>query len=341
MGITIRDIASHCGVGVGTVSRAMNNSGYVKEETKNAILRYAEEQGWQASSLAASLKTGKTKTVAVLANTFMHYDNAETLEQIVIKLRASGYHSFVSVGRSSDFAKEELRSYLERKIDAVVIKVYYEGIEADIGKLSNAGVRVIALWGGQASPDYVNICMDHRLLGYDGMKRLTDNGHRDIAYLGYLGKPQKVCCPDEFDVDEAHKTIITGVLDAAKDAKIAMNLNSDFVSDNFGDYSNFEELLLSRKHSAFICQNARVLNEFYSCCIKYAIQIPEDVSVITLGGTEGFKGLNPSPEYFKKNTDKITDLVVEEIVSKKFQSGKEFLIPCSLIPGKSNKKAQI
>lgn len=37
--ITIKDIAKICGVGVSTVSRAINNEAGINEETKNKILQ--------------------------------------------------------------------------------------------------------------------------------------------------------------------------------------------------------------------------------------------------------------------------------------------------------------
>ena len=41
--MTIRDIAKIVGVSSATVSRVINESGYVKEETKNRILQVIEE----------------------------------------------------------------------------------------------------------------------------------------------------------------------------------------------------------------------------------------------------------------------------------------------------------
>ena len=43
MGVTIKDIAEHCRVSVGTVDRALNNRSGISEKTKNRILKAAEE----------------------------------------------------------------------------------------------------------------------------------------------------------------------------------------------------------------------------------------------------------------------------------------------------------
>ncbi len=43
MGMTIKDIAKKCGVGVSTVSRALNNHPDINPETKKMILKTVEE----------------------------------------------------------------------------------------------------------------------------------------------------------------------------------------------------------------------------------------------------------------------------------------------------------
>ena len=44
---SIRDVAKKAGVGVGTVSRALNGTGYVAEDTRAKILAIAEKLDYQ------------------------------------------------------------------------------------------------------------------------------------------------------------------------------------------------------------------------------------------------------------------------------------------------------
>jgi DNA-binding LacI/PurR family transcriptional regulator len=71
MSLTIRDIAKGCNVSIATVSRAMNESGYVKVAMKKQILDYARENGWRTSYVAQSLKKGENCTVALLVNSLV------------------------------------------------------------------------------------------------------------------------------------------------------------------------------------------------------------------------------------------------------------------------------
>lgn len=66
MAITIYDIAKQSGVSRATVSRVINNSGYVKEETREKVLKAIKELNYTPSAIARSLSTNKTNTIGVV-----------------------------------------------------------------------------------------------------------------------------------------------------------------------------------------------------------------------------------------------------------------------------------
>lgn len=64
--VTIKEIASICGVSVSTVSRAINNGDEISSETKEKILKTIDDLGYVPNQNARNLKITKTKTIAVL-----------------------------------------------------------------------------------------------------------------------------------------------------------------------------------------------------------------------------------------------------------------------------------
>ena len=64
--ITIKDIAKRCGVGVSTVSRAMNNHPDINQETKNMVMEVIREVGFVPNNSARNLKRTDAKCIAVL-----------------------------------------------------------------------------------------------------------------------------------------------------------------------------------------------------------------------------------------------------------------------------------
>ena len=64
--VTIKDIARICGVGVSTVSRAMNNHPDINQETKDMIMQAIEQNNYVPNNSARNLKRTDAKAIAVL-----------------------------------------------------------------------------------------------------------------------------------------------------------------------------------------------------------------------------------------------------------------------------------
>ena len=64
--VTIKDIARMCGVGVSTVSRAINNHPDINQETKDMIMRTIAEHNYVPNNSARNLKRTDARTIAVL-----------------------------------------------------------------------------------------------------------------------------------------------------------------------------------------------------------------------------------------------------------------------------------
>ena len=64
--ITIKDIARECGVGVSTVSRALNDHPDINPETKEKILEVIRATGFVPNNSARYLKRSETNSIALL-----------------------------------------------------------------------------------------------------------------------------------------------------------------------------------------------------------------------------------------------------------------------------------
>ena len=64
--VTIKELAKICGVGVSTISRAINNHPDINPETKAMVLQKAKEVGYVPNNSARNLKRTDSKSVAVL-----------------------------------------------------------------------------------------------------------------------------------------------------------------------------------------------------------------------------------------------------------------------------------
>ena len=66
--ITIQDIARHAGVGIGTVSRVLNDHPNVSAETRGAVQQAIEELGYRPRSAAKMLRTRKSHAIGFITD---------------------------------------------------------------------------------------------------------------------------------------------------------------------------------------------------------------------------------------------------------------------------------
>ena len=88
MAVTIYDIAKKAGVGIGTVSRAINNHPHVSPQTRERVLQIIKELKYQPHAMARGLARKRTNMIAVIVPVFTGYFFLEVLkgvQQAVIK----------------------------------------------------------------------------------------------------------------------------------------------------------------------------------------------------------------------------------------------------------------
>jgi LacI family repressor for deo operon, udp, cdd, tsx, nupC, and nupG len=64
--VTIYDIARKLNITASSVSRALNNSSHVNENTKQLIIKTAAEMNYKPNTMASNLRKGKSQTIGVV-----------------------------------------------------------------------------------------------------------------------------------------------------------------------------------------------------------------------------------------------------------------------------------
>lgn len=101
---TIADVARVAGVHKGTVSRALRGMSGVNGETRERILQVANELDFSASQLAASLATGRSRTVGIILPTLRSWYFSEIGAAASERLVRGGYRvELIHLDMDSDF----------------------------------------------------------------------------------------------------------------------------------------------------------------------------------------------------------------------------------------------
>lgn len=111
--LTIKDIARACGVGLGTVSRAINGKPGVKQEVRKKILNYVHEMGWRSNNIAGKLNSArKGKLVIFLTSLYGLFDrmNDNDITGLLLESCArEGYETLLLTGHRGECLEQSLQ----------------------------------------------------------------------------------------------------------------------------------------------------------------------------------------------------------------------------------------
>ena len=69
---TLKDVARESGLSVGTVSRILNNRGYINEQTREKVYEVMKQLNYQPNEMARSLSKQKSNTIGLIVPHIMH-----------------------------------------------------------------------------------------------------------------------------------------------------------------------------------------------------------------------------------------------------------------------------
>ncbi|MEK8130033.1 LacI family DNA-binding transcriptional regulator [Paenibacillus filicis] len=184
--VTIEDVAKRAGVGIATVSRALNNSAGISLKTKSKIMQIIEEMGFTPNTSAQSLKIRQTRQIALAVPDIRNAiipDIAWSVEQAA---KQHGYR-VVQINTLGN-ARLELETLQELKklhVDGLVIMplAYPKQLE---GLINQAGIPVSVInyskrLSKELKADIVGLArQEGRLV----MEHLLHVGRSRIAYAG-------------------------------------------------------------------------------------------------------------------------------------------------------------
>lgn len=107
---TIKDVAREAGLTVGTVSRVLNNRGYISQATRDKVYEVMKQLNYQPNEVARSLSKQKTNTVGVIVPHIVHPYFAKLISNLE---RAASERKYKILLCNSREEKERELEYLE------------------------------------------------------------------------------------------------------------------------------------------------------------------------------------------------------------------------------------
>ena len=113
---SIEMYAIKAGVGIGTVSRALNGSGYISDETKQKIMQAVEELNYKPNELAQNLFHNKSGFIGIVVTNLSHPFMTSLVKHVENNLYTNGYKCMLCEVGDNPNRIEELWKDLQRNV---------------------------------------------------------------------------------------------------------------------------------------------------------------------------------------------------------------------------------
>ncbi|KXZ13414.1 LacI family DNA-binding transcriptional regulator [Bacillus nakamurai] len=303
--VTIKDIAKLANVSHTTVSRALNGSPYIKEHTKQKILKLAAQLNYTPNVNAKSLAMQKSHTIGLfftsITNGTSHSFFSDTIKG-VNRAISEEYNLFV---RGID----DLKSYdtiSPMRYDGIILMSQSDTDNSFIYHIREKNIPLVVLNRDIDDRSITNILSNDKEGAMQAVDCLIENGHRDIAIIE--GK-------EGFKSSQQRKEgYLSSLIRHHVPIKQEYSVKGHY--DMKSGYQAMEKLMsLQSPPTAVFCSNDDMAIGAMNAVFANGIQVPGDISVIGFDDIGISQYMTPRLSTVKRPVEKISKLGAEKILA--------------------------
>lgn len=318
---TIKDVAKRAGVSVTTVSRVLNNRGYIGEATRKKVYKAMEELDYQPNEVARSLFRKKSNIIGLIVPTVAHPFFGEMTSYIETYAYSRGYKVLVCNSQLDSSKEQEYIWMLRRnQVDGIIMASH----TLDVEEYKKLELPVVA-FDRFISKKIPYVTSDNYQGGKLAVELLLELGCTTIAHM---------CGSLNLDMlaNQRHRAF----MDVAEERKVPyFTVETDI---NVFEVKKYEELLLDL-FSGHPDVDGLFLNSdimavaAMKVCSKLGKRVPEDVKIIGYDDVSIASLVSPEITTIRQPLEQMSELsvrLIEGLVDKKPVS-VENCLPVELI----------
>lgn len=270
---SIKDVATHASVAVGTVSNVLNYPDRVAEKTRNRVLNSITELGFVRNDVARQLRAGHSRTIGLIVldigNPFF-----TSISRAAEDAAAESGNAVVlgNSGHDADRERHYIDLFEEQRVQGVLISPVSD-IAERLATLTARGTKVVLVDSTSDSGQFSSVSVDDVSGGYLATKHLLDIGRRRIAFVAGPQQFHQVA-----DRLAGARRAVAEVPGATLEILQASDLTV-LAGREIGD------VLVERKSTLlpdglFCANDLLALGVIQSLTMLHSLRIPEDVALV-------------------------------------------------------------
>lgn len=334
---TLSDIAESVGVASMTVSRVINENGYVSDETREKVLQAVKEMNYRRNGLARNLKRQFTETVGLVLGDISNPYSTELARAVRETLINRGFSLFICISEHS--AKEDIvafESLANHSVDGIIVATRSnEGGDKYLNGIVESNIPVVVIGRDFQHEDVDFVSPDNLRGGFEATQHLIDLGHERIGFIGanLKGGSSLKRLQGYLKALEQHNIEI--------DERLVTGRNEDvsevpgYSTEEIGFEGMKRLLSLPKPPTAVFARNDFTAIGAMSAIKEAGLRIPEDIAIV--GFDDISLAVRTSPplttvrQPMRLEGQLAAEMLLERIEGREKYSRRERILNCELI----------
>lgn len=307
---TLKQIAKELGVSVSTVSKALNDSPEISEQTKVKIKEYAKLKNYKPNVIGLNLKNRKTKTIGVIIPNILNSFFAKVFSGIEKVADKKGYNVITCISNES-LEKEihTLEMLSNGTIDGFILSVSEEAQKLQdynhFSEIINDGTPIVMFDRIADEVDCDKVVVDDFDSALNSTQHLINLGCKNIALISSV---------DNLSVG---KLRADGYLKALKDNNIPVNEKIILRTDSEEDMKDKIDAIFDNKIDGIFALDENDSVAALRVSLKKGYRVPEDISIIGFAdGILASRRLSPSLTTVSQHGVEIGEVAAKRLIER-------------------------
>jgi len=331
--VTLKQLAKELNVSISTVSKALNNSEEIGEDTVRRVKELAKLYNYRPNKVALSLKNNKTRTIGVIIPNILNRFLAKVLFGIESEATRQGYNIITCISNESlEKEKESLQLLANGSVDGFILSVAEESqINNEVEHFKRTikqGLPIVMF--DRVAHDVLcdKVIVDDFDATYNATKSLIDEGRKHIAFISNIndisvGKLRQRGYNKAIEENANLEPLVLKIKKKDDHQKKIKSL--------FKKHKTIDAIVTADSSSGIIALNTAV---------SFGLKVPKDISVIAFASKSESNHTLPKLTTIRQHAKAIGAHAAELLINRIQNTGleedvKTKIVKTSLVKNKS------
>lgn len=321
----MRDVAALAGVGTMTVSRVINGSAHVTEETRKRVFDAIETLKYRPNQIARSLREQRSRQIGIILPNLQDSFFATCAEAVSLVAKERGYSVNIAMSYEDPDAEfNEAMMMMLRLVDGLIV-IPAAGFVSHLIAPELKTIPIVTLDRPAGKNQFDSVVVQNKSGARLAVQHLIDHGHSRIVYLGLV----------------TNLYTLRARQDSYRQAMTRAGLESTIIPGTYSLTETTEAIRTVMSHpdapTAIFCSNGLMTRYALHALSAMGVAVPDTVALIGFDDFETADLLKPAVTVVRQPTTEMARIGAEMLFARLAHEGaapaavKKVVLPVELV----------